>query len=51
MGIDFGSEFEQNSNSGKLDRIQHTKWIFNQIIKCMMVTLGKNNDWALKYEK
>ncbi len=51
MGIDFGTEFEQDSEIGKMDRMQHTKWIFNQIIKCMMITLGKNNDLALKYEK
>lgn len=51
MGIDLGFDFEEKDYDAKLDKIEHTKWIFNEMIKSMMIVLNKNNDLALKYEK
>lgn len=51
VGIDLGAEFELPKNHAMADRVEEAKWMFNQLLKCLMVAISRNNELSLKMEK
>lgn len=51
MGIDLGAEFELPGSSLGSDRAEEAKWVFNQLLKCLMVAASRNNELSLRLEK
>lgn len=51
MGIDLGAEFELPRSSAEADRAEQAKWVLNQLLKCLMVAVSRNNELSLRLEK
>lgn len=52
MGIDLGAEFElPRGEAAGGDRMEEAKWVFGQLLRCLMVAVSRNNELALRMEK
>ena len=51
VGIDLGAEFELPRDGAGGGRVEEAKWVFGQLLRCLMVAVSRNNELALRTEK